>query len=203
MLRLIRLFGVFSMLSIMLNAGAAPILQIEDGKLVGAKGIHIGTRLFDVRFREGTCAQVYGTCDSSGFLFGSFEEAVAASLSLLNDVLVDVDSGAFDSDPTLTYGIGPVCGMQCGQISTPYMDLGMHVSVVTAYNRAGLEPDLLGGGDIFKPNTSLGDPDGVWAVWTARSQSVPEPTSLALIGLGVAAYAGVRRKGPSGGSTRT
>ncbi len=86
---------------------AAPILLTDSaGQLIGADGVLIDGSLFDVRFVDGTCVDLFGGCDEeSDFAFGGNPSgAEAAANALLNLVFQDVAAGDFDSDPTLTNG---------------------------------------------------------------------------------------------------
>ena len=82
-------------------------LQIDDlGQLTGAKGLSVGGSLLDVAFVEGTCVNLFSGCNEpSDFAFTTESEAEAAGNSLLAQVLVDGQSGDFDSESELTFGI--------------------------------------------------------------------------------------------------
>ena len=86
------------------TANAATLVVEGDGILTGAKGVTIGNRIYDVEFREGTCAQVYGTCTKPSFAFEFMSDAQAAAAVLLDQVFVDGPLGRFDSNPALTFG---------------------------------------------------------------------------------------------------
>jgi hypothetical protein len=181
-------------ITLLASHATAAIVQIVDGKVAGARGVHIGTKLFDVDFVEGTCIAVFAGCTSDGFTFHTAEEAISASQALLDQVLLDTKYGAFDSDPTLTYGIGPGCGIQCGNVQTTFEDLGTHVATASAFNSPVEALDVARlAGFVGKTNTSLGDPNSVWAVWRARSQKVPEPSTWMLLVIALTASLLARR----------
>jgi len=83
-------------------------LLVESGKLVGASGVLIGTRYFDVAFRDGWCLHVVPGCTSAfDFSFIFWDEPSVpplASQALLDQVLVDGPLGKFDSEPQLIEG---------------------------------------------------------------------------------------------------
>ena len=190
-----------SALSILIgsSAQAASFTLDANGILLGAKDVIVNGSPYDVDFIEGTCAEVFGACDAAHFTFMTEADAHAASLALLNQVLLDGPLGNFDSELTLTHGcINALDIDQCFAI-TPYgmfsnaFDLDALVSA--AINTA--HPLLVDGtieGRLPVPYDAARDPEGVFAKWTAVPQSVPDDTStLALAGLSVAVILTMRR----------
>ena len=120
---------------------AAPTLTVSSiGQLTGARDVDVGGVLYDVTFTEGTCTQVFGTCESSSFTFRTRDEAVLASLALLDQVLLDVAQGAFDSNAALTFGcdVSALC-----VLLTAYAVPGLlnEIGIANAQNRSPGEPD--------------------------------------------------------------
>src|SRR3954464_4666147 len=80
---------------------AAPILQVDGGKLTGASGVNVNGTLYDVQFVEGKCNDLFSGCDqSSDFVFVTQAAADLASSALLNDLF----TGIYGSDPTKILG---------------------------------------------------------------------------------------------------
>lgn len=86
------------------SANAATLIVNSSGILTGATGVTVGTKKYNVAFKDGTCAQVYGKCETSSFDFTTIEDGFAASVALLDQVFIDGPSGRFDSNPGLTLG---------------------------------------------------------------------------------------------------
>ncbi len=85
------------------------VLNTSGGILTGASGVNVNGTLYDVAFREGTCADLFSGCDqNSDFIFSNPSNDGTllgnAMLALLEQVLIDSPLGAFDSNPALTYG---------------------------------------------------------------------------------------------------
>jgi hypothetical protein len=183
------------------TADAAPVLLVDpSGVLRGASGVVVAGSLYDVEFVEGTCAQVFGACDPAHFTFTTQIDALAASQALLDQVLLDGPAGAFDSNPTLTYG----CTFESNCfLFTPYGTSGRGVgSDGNIYNGFLIPAEVVNinvGADIAAqvacvpcfPLTdslddtfydSLIDSNGTFARWTA----VPEPSALLLLSAGLA-----------------
>lgn len=101
-------------LSTFVSVSHAGILKliVENGILMGAdnvlvKGSGYSGGLYNVRFLDGTCAELFSGCDkNSDFLPGSMNYAglLAASKALGDYVFVDGIEGQFDSDSRLTNG---------------------------------------------------------------------------------------------------
>lgn len=88
--------------------------EIVDGELAGASGVLVDGTLYDVTFRDGTCAELFDGCDDvSDFPFTTAGAASKASQALLEQVLL----GSYDDEPDLTRGCEnrSVCN-----IATPY-----------------------------------------------------------------------------------
>jgi len=71
--------------------------------LLGADNVEVNGLFYNVRFLDGTCIALFNGCDASeDFLFGTLEDAQAASESLLTQVFPD--GSFFGSIPEYTYG---------------------------------------------------------------------------------------------------
>lgn len=146
--------------------------------------------LYKVRFSENSCAGIYGSCDASTiFDFDSQLGARGAAQALLDHVFIDGLLGNFDSQPELTFGCLTPLNNRC-VATTLYRGGVFFASGIGADNNRTEQFDrlLFGVNSIDKREFSMA-PSGTLAVWTR----IPEPTSLALIGLGIAGL-GFRRK---------
>lgn len=183
---------------------AAPILIVESGKLIGAKGVTVGSLgEFDVEFTEGSCAALFQGCDeATDFVFRSSADAISASQALLDFVFIDGAAGLFDSQPELTRGCGAV--NLCATY-TPY-ELRSDLPAVLV-GRSDNYSSASGSSDsvlIDRPDPGF---DTGWfgnvtyAVWS-RSDSSPSPVSapgtLALLGVAGLALGWTQRRRPMG-----
>jgi hypothetical protein len=79
-------FGLFA---------SAATLEVEDGVLMGAGGVDVNGILYDVRFENGSCIELYSGCDeATDFAFQTLEDANLASSALFSQVLI----GIFDHE---------------------------------------------------------------------------------------------------------
>ena len=171
-------------------AKAAVVLQTDaSGELLGATGVAVAGSIYDVVFVDLSCIAEFDGCDDvSDFTFQDEPSAVLASQALLDQVLLDVAQGDFDTDHTLTFG----CNLfsQCN-IYTPY---GLFSSGGLEFVDAAIAhnvPEEIGDHVTFvstRTNNFLNSNAGsVWASWSPAQitppVSVPEPGSLALTGL--------------------
>ena len=151
------------------GAYAAPILEVSsDGRLTGASGVEVGGALYDVAFKDGTCAGLFSGCDQAAdFQFKSKTEGEAASLALENQVFVDGLAGLFDSAPRATLGCEYL--EHCA-IYTPFakpQSAGI-VTVSKFTNEATGQnfPDRTETVNLDITGTTAGTTASVWAVWT-------------------------------------
>ena len=152
------------------NAQAAPTLIVEGGVLLGADNVVVGGVSYDVRFVDGTCANLYDGCNSvSDFAFDTKREANAATAVLLRDVLVDGPLGRFDSDPTLVEG----CDASRCSIYTPYRNDRSRASLSAGLNAAGRDRTTAGRISVSRDTTA--NARGAFAVWSLSTESVSNP----------------------------
>lgn len=175
----ILLAAVLVVLGFARSANADPVLLVNgSGILTGAQNVNVGGTLYDVRFVEGTCIEVFGGCDAgSDFTFATFEDAAVAANALLGQVFV----GKFDRHPELT--LGCTDPSQCfPAIPAEITPAGLVVSGAVAYNSA--VDKLLTNFNFLTDYDTRTDKQAVWVEFTA-AQPVPEPSSLVLVGSGL------------------
>lgn len=172
-------------------------LLVEGGQLVGASGVSVNGGLYDVAFRDGTCAEFFGGCDEdSDFLFSDdLELGRAANSALMDQVLVDGPQGAFDSNPALTSG----CSAASCQTSTPVFLSGGGSSIAVLWVSNGIEEfrDISTGSGAGPRgiDTRLFTPDGGnYAVWSTAVVPIPAASLLFASGLIGLFWGRVRRR---------
>lgn len=90
------------------GANAASLIVDANGILLGADQVNVDNALYNVRFLDGTCGDLYNGCDEIGdasFAPPQPLEATASALrALMDQVFLDGPLGAFDTDPSLING---------------------------------------------------------------------------------------------------
>ncbi len=195
-----------------LCAGAAPaaVLTLDaGGRLLGARGVEVQGRLYDVSFSDGSCVALFNGCDAlSDFTFNTLDSGYYASVALLEQVFNA--ASATDLDPALTRGCEGAWGSLFGVpvagcwVLTPTLfsiDGQLASSVMLndsrdAYDQASRT--LLNFGRGFDIGAGGQWARYTFAVWTpagaAATVSAPGTAGLALAALGLMAGV-VRRTG--------
>lgn len=182
----------------------AATLVVSNGILTGATGVTVGGNIFDVDFKDGTCAAVYQTCEYSAFDFKTNEEATSAAQALLDQVFVDGSLGNFDSDPSRTFG----CDANSCDTLIPY---DRFFSLRAAYAHNGAAAGDVVGSTFYKVSGDLSaDRSGNFARFTFVSAvpvvappvtaGVPEPTTWAMMMFGFGAMGYTLRRPQKAGA---
>jgi opacity protein-like surface antigen len=181
-------------------AAAATLITNGSGQLTGATGVSVNGASYDVEFVEGTCAALFGGCDSiSDFPFQNEADATTAMQALLDQVFTDGPVGQFNSDYSMTLG----CDTNTTGGCTAMIPLELQFSSLTgrgAYNTDGSDY-IIWTGLSSTYDTSL-DNFWVWARFTPSlaappdPSAVPEPSTWAmmLLGFGAIGFAARRRR---------
>lgn len=198
---------IFAALALLSMAANAVVLTLDsNNKLIGATDVMVNGTAYDVQFKDGKCSDLYGGCDAdSDFIFNTQVTARDASLALMDQVFNAFPT--YDLDPSLTNGCPPnfysnYFGQTMGTcfIMTPFKVMPMlssaelQVATFLALNDMRDFYDAVPAlnnnyimTQFADTNSGSQNPIHIYAVWAAADQadnSVPEPASLALIGLG-------------------
>jgi hypothetical protein len=187
------------------EARAVPVLSVVNGELQGASGVVVSSIFYDVEFQGGTCPALFAGCDDpfSDFAFNDEQGAINAVNALLNQVLLDVASGPFDSEPGRTRGCTTslVCNVLIPYTASDTPMYGPDVAAYVARNEIGNGIDRLSGGGwlprSFDSNDGIGGAAFTWAIFTRSAHApIPEPTAALLYGAGISLSAFAARTRP-------
>jgi hypothetical protein len=161
-------------------------LNVENGILTGADNVSVNGSLYNVRFLDGTCIDLFNGCDEdSDFLFNSEATAGAAADALFAQVF---EGGQFLTSWTLIAGCG---SEELCSIYTPHGSVatGTPFGEVMSCRLSIFKDGVFRGGCL---DTGLNGPDAdfgvfdyyVYAVWTeAVEASAPGTAMILLMGI--------------------
>jgi hypothetical protein len=163
------------------QAQATPILITDNNQLLGANGINIDGSFFDVRFVDGTCADVFGgICSRNNFTFQTQAEAFAAAAALLNQVFGSTAGNPFDIDPELTFGCSNT--IVCQILIPTNIFPGLLLANAIAQNNNGIGTSSGSTVNIRTTDNLASQASRVFASFTPSvSASVPEPSALVIL----------------------
>lgn len=166
---------------------ASPILLVDNGILMGAQGVELNGKQYDVAFSD-----VRPVSDT--LVFDSLSETFEASSAL--DQLVF--QGIFDTNPGRTNGCSNslLCFVVSAfKVDDTYATGAAFTNTTSPYIDLVLPYAVIGNAANFSITT--------YAHWSVREegarQTVPEPSTLLLTGAGLAAFL-LRRRSRNGGA---
>ena len=166
---------------------AAPVTTyIVDGQLAGFDGITLGSDEYNVRFIEGTWADLVGL-DGSGLDFIDLATVTDANNAL---VAAYIANPIFNDDPALTVGITI---STFTWIYTPFRASGGQIKIHSILNTADADARLfsvLNIGSYYDTTDIAGE---VYADWQKVS-AVPIPAAAWLFGSGLLGLIGIARR---------
>ena len=171
------------------QAKIAVVIDSPSGKLKGFTGVAVGSIIYNVTFIEGTVPAIF-----PGGLYDFTQQNDA--LNAANALLTAYDLfPQFDDTPDNTFGCASplICN-----ILTPYTDItggGTNHAAFLNMSFVSLIPDSIGISGTNAGFDSAQNTNFVFADWTPQNTStVPEPTAMLLIDLGLLGLLGVSRR---------
>jgi hypothetical protein len=189
-------------------------LNVENGILMGANNVLVNGSFYNVRFLDGTCAELFSGCDeNSDFFPGSMNiEDLDDAVEALGDyVFVDGGEGQFDSDSRLTNGCVRVERKKRCMVYVPHTYLLDSDGVYKVLAWGGRNANSIEVGfdgvceagfcvdrfasviqQVFDVGFALPGDQGTWAVWSVATE-VSAPGAGLMMLLGIAGLLGSRR----------
>lgn len=164
-----------------LSVQASPILNIQQGILMGASGVIVEGQTYDVIFRKALKGENLG----NAITFNNLSSAIAATTALSNDVFV----GDYDLMPLKTNGCSysQSCVIETLYAWHPFYNGALLAAGFT--NSVSESSDGIYGEQII---WQMDVPEYNYAIWS--KSTVPEPSTISLFCLACLVLASRRRK---------
>lgn len=186
-------FRLVLLAALALPAQAAVVLRVSQGNLLGASGVLIGGKTYDVTFSVASCVDLFMGCDepTEDFAFLNITDGATASQALLDQVLVD---GAPEGDFNSMLDRVPGCTSPAAicRILTPYGFNALAPTTIDTYTAVQLYQFSFF--DTIAPQAFI-SPEQVhiYAVWSLTGSGpvvtpVSEPGTLGLLAAALGAW---------------
>ena len=198
--RVIMMTIVFN-IALLSSVNASVILQVNGaGILTGATGVVVNGSTYDVEFLDGTCQGLFNGCDGyDDFTFHTAATSLAASQALVDQVFP-----VFNNNEKINgcvKGPGGLCGVltyyDIMYFDNFYGSLAFPASYAFGYGENCIGCN--GVAELASSNVNNNTTNNIYATiasWSVTSSSteVPEPSSVALLGLAAIALMWSQRR---------
>jgi hypothetical protein len=184
---------------------AVPTAVFTDGRLTGVRDLETSVGTFDVDWKLGTCADVYGNdlCTTVGNPFDFDQAEALAAATALDDFLAT-------QDESLLPGYNPATGNSMTFVATPYAIVPYELRIgpvirrdgesIASYLTSGLTRDdyVWSSSTRTKPGSSGRSTFATYTPSVVPPSAVPEPAAWLMMGLGLAVVGVAGRRRPAG-----